>query len=127
MADQKPFHNPFGALGALRDRLPQAPPADTGPIEPGLPVPSAAPAKPATGCARAVVRMERAGRGGKEATVIEQLDLAMSEREAWLRSLKSALGCGGTLEGDALVLQGDHRKRLKGILTTRGVRKVILG
>ena len=113
-----PFHNPFGALGALRDQLPAA----SAPAEPA--------AKPAPGgktYARAVVRMERSGRGGKEATVIEQLELTPAERQAWLTALKAALGCGGKVEGDTLMLQGDHRKRLPPILAARGVKKVIAG
>jgi translation initiation factor 1 len=128
MTDAKtPFHNPFGVLGALRDTLPAAP-------APVAPAPAEAPAKPRTGkqaggktYARAVVRMERAGRGGKEATVIEQLALAPVEREAWLKALKSALGCGGGIEGDTLMLQGDQRKRLPALLAARGVKKVTLG
>ena len=71
--------------------------------------------------------MERSGRGGKEVTVVEQLAMSPAEREAWLKALKAALGCGGTLEGDAFMLQGDHRKRLPGLLTSRGVKKVTVG
>ena len=74
--------------------------------------------------ARAVVRIERSGRGGKEVTVIEHLDLSPAEREVWLKALKSGLGCGGVIEGASLVLQGDHRKRLAPLLTKRGVKKV---
>jgi translation initiation factor 1 len=77
--------------------------------------------------ARAVVRMERSGRGGKEATVIEQLNLTPGEREEWLKALKTALGCGGRVEGENLMLQGDQRKRLPKLLAERGVRKVTLG
>jgi translation initiation factor 1 len=76
---------------------------------------------------RAVVRMERKGRGGKEVTVVEQLGLAEKDLERWLKSLKGALGCGGSVEGDSLVLQGDHRPRLKELLEERGVKKVTLG
>jgi translation initiation factor 1 len=54
------------------------------------------------------------------------LGLSQAELSAWLKSFKASLGCGGTLEGDALVLQGDHRKRLPALLTARGVRKVIV-
>jgi len=79
------------------------------------------------GPVRAVVRMERAGRGGKEATVVEQLGLSPAELEVWLKALKAALGCGGSVEGDSLMLQGDHRKRLPDVLKSRGVRKVIVG
>ena len=68
--------------------------------------------------------MERSGRGGKEVTVIEHLDLQGPEREKWLKDLKAALGCGGVVEGEHIVLQGDHRKRLPKILGDRGVKKV---
>jgi translation initiation factor 1 len=71
--------------------------------------------------------MERKGRGGKEVTVIEQLELSLKQREKWLKELKGALGCGGTLEGDDLVLQGDQRERVKDLLEKKGVRKVFAG
>ena len=122
MADEKsPFHNPFGALGAIRDQLPERP-------APAVPTPAPKPAKAApTGPARAVVRMERSGRGGKEVTVIEHLGLPPMDREKWVKALKAGLGCGGQVEGDAIVLQGDHRKRLPALLTARGVRKITIG
>jgi translation initiation factor 1 len=71
--------------------------------------------------------MERSGRGGKEATVVEQLGLGADELDVWLKALKAALGCGGSIEGENLMLQGDHRKRLPAVLKDRGVRKVIVG
>jgi translation initiation factor 1 len=117
--DDRPFHNPFAALQSLKDRLPAIPAPAPAPATP----PKAA-AKPAGKYARAVVRMERSGRGGKEVTVVEQLDLQGPEREKWLKDLKAALGCGGVIEDTNLVLQGDHRKRLPKILADRGVKKV---
>jgi translation initiation factor 1 len=111
-ADDK-FNNPFAAL---KDKLKELPE--------GRPQPQAAAPK---GPARAVVRMERKGRGGKEVTVVEQLGLKGADIEKWLKELKNALGCGGAVEGDTLVLQGDQRKRLPAILEARGVRKVIVG
>ena len=111
--DEKPFHNPFGALkGKLGER----------PRGPELPPPP-----PAKGPARAVVRLERKGRGGKEVTVVEQLGLAPRDLEEWLSALKAALGCGGVAEDSAIVLQGDQRKRLPKILEARGVRRVTVG
>jgi len=74
--------------------------------------------------ARAVVRMERAGRGGKTVTVVEKLELRAAELEAWLGDLKRALGCGGVVEGAAIVLQGDTRERVGAWLERRGVKKV---
>jgi translation initiation factor 1 len=121
VSDDKPFNSPFASLAPLRGSLPQVEPAEP-PAAPSKPRPSGM--KP---IARAVVRMERSGRGGKEVTVVEQLQLSSSEREKWLKDLKASLGCGGVVEGDTLVLQGDHRKRLPEILTGRGVKRVTIG
>jgi translation initiation factor 1 len=116
-APPAPFHNPFAALSGKREELPSKPP------------PAAAPAKAEErkGPARAVVRMERKGRGGKEVTVVEQLGLRPAELEVWLKALKGSLGCGGAVEEEALVLQGDHRERLPALLEARGVRRVTVG
>jgi translation initiation factor 1 len=129
---EKPFHNPFAALRGLAEVAPV-----TG--EPDLaPAPAAdgaahrnrsAPASVETSkpIPRAVVRLERSGRGGKEVTVVEHLAIATTARDEWLKALKAALGCGGTVEEERLVLQGDQRKRLPALLQARGVKKVTLG
>jgi len=111
--EKKPFHNPFGALKDKLGDLPRGP--------------ERAPPPAPKGPARAVVRLERKGRGGKEVTVVEQLGLAPRELEEWLSALKGALGCGGVAEDSAIVLQGDQRKRLPKILEARGVRRVTVG
>ena len=114
-APAAPFNNPFGQLAGQRDALPAGP------------APKAAPEKEKKGPARAVVRMERKGRGGKEVTVVEQLELPAKELEVWLKALKNGLGCGGVVEEGALVLQGDQRDRLPALLEARGVRRVTVG
>jgi translation initiation factor 1 len=121
--ESKPFHNPFASLGGLRDSLPQK-------KEPEAPAkaPAAPPAVPAgKTIPRAVVRLERSGRGGKEVTVVEHLDLNPVDRDRWLKALKAGLGCGGQIEDGAIVLQGDHRDRLPKLLAARGVKKVTVG
>jgi len=109
-----PFSNPFASLGGLRDSLPAGTAV--------APAPAKVAAPP-----RAVVRYERKGRGGKEATVIEQLALSEAERGRWLQELKQSLGCGGTVEGESLVLQGDQRTRVRAWLTARGVGRISVG
>jgi translation initiation factor 1 len=111
-----PFHNPFGDLSRRlgMEPAPEAAPAPRAAPEPRLP-------------ARAVVRIERKGRGGKTATVVEKLGLPPAELQAWLLDLKRSLGCGGAVEGDALVLQGDLRDRAAARLEARGVKKVTKG
>ncbi|HEY8211598.1 MAG TPA: translation initiation factor [Myxococcaceae bacterium] len=95
-------------------------------LPPGPAASSAAAPEP-KGPPRAVVRMERKGRGGKEVTVVEQLELRPAELEAWLKALKQALGCGGSVEEGTLVVQGDHRARVKAWLEGRGVKRVSVG
>ena len=113
--------NPFSGLAARRDDLPPGPAgAERAFIPP-------APAGGAPAPERAVLRLERKGRGGKDATRVERLGLPRGELEAWLADLKAALGCGGAIEGEELVLQGDQRGRLPALLAARGVRKVTSG
>lgn len=108
-------NNPFGSLAHLRESLPA-----------GTATPKAAP-KSVEGPARAVVRMERKGRGGKEVTVVSHLGLTKARLDEWLKALKNGLGCGGQVDGEEIVLQGDQRDRLPALLEARGVRKVTVG
>ena len=112
MTSSKDLKSPFAALEAMRADLPAGP------------EPKPAPTKIVKGPSRAVVRYERKGRRGKEATVVEKLGLAPVVLEAWLKELKQSLGCGGAVEEDAIVLQGDQRTRLPALLTAKGVGKV---
>ena len=111
--------NPFAALSGLRDGLPEgeSPPAEVAPS------PTAAPAGPR----RAVVSYQRKGRGGKEVTCVSKLELAAADLDRWCQKLKRALGCGGFVEADAIVLAGDQRARLPALLEARGVVRVTVG
>ena len=136
----KPFHNPFAALADLRGTPAtdaEAPPQsgaaatagdkqESGVSRAGQPADGRLEGS-RRGPARAVVRLERSGRGGKAVTVIDHLGLPAADRDDWLKGLKASLGCGGTLEEDAIVLQGDQRSRVPALLTARGVRKVTVG
>jgi translation initiation factor 1 len=100
----------FAELAKLRDQLPPG----KAPVEKLEP----------KGPARAVVRLERKQRRGKEVTVIDKLALPPKQLDEWCSKLKQQLGCGGSVEGDAIVVQGDFRKRLPELLTAMGVRAV---
>jgi translation initiation factor 1 len=102
----------FASLASISG-LPAGPP----------PKPPAAPPVPKAP-ARAVVRLERKGRRGKETTIVEKLDLREAELEIWCKDFRRALGCGGTVDGDTIVLQGDLRPRVEALLLERGVKKV---
>ena len=68
-------------------------------------------------CAKLVVksaRIERAHRSGKTVTIVSfRGDPTHAQLISWLKSAKSAFGCGGTLEDDVVVLQGDLVDRVK--------------
>ncbi len=103
--------SPFAGLADLRADLPAGDVEQTPPPSPETP-------------RRAVVRFQRKGRGGKEVTLVEKLELTEDQRDAWLKELRRGLGCGGALEGEVLVLQGDQRERLPAMLRQRGVGKI---
>ncbi len=118
--------SPFAALEKLRDQVPAGVPqsAAAAPGTPSANAPQANAAVAKKGPARAVVRLERKQRRGKEVTVIDKLALPAAELERWCKQLKQTLGCGGTVEAEAIVLQGDFRARLPEVLTGLGVRAV---
>lgn len=117
--------NPFAKLEALRGLVPAGPAGNDGGKAASSDPKGAAKADKIP--PRAVVRLEKKGRGGKEVTVVEKLELSPTDRETWCRRLKGAMGCGGTVDGDALVLQGDLRDRVAAWLTAAGVKKVSVG
>jgi translation initiation factor 1 len=74
----------------------------------------------------AVLRIEKQGRGGKTVTVIDRLP----KQELFLKDLctelKKKCGTGGTYitsgaEG-VIEIQGDHRERIRDLLTAKGVQ-----
>jgi len=58
------------------------------------------------------VGRETKGRKGKGVTVITGVPLAGAELEALATRLKKRCGCGGTVDGAAIEIQGDHRDLL---------------
>ena len=104
----------------------------------GVAVSAAAPTPPSTGvesavpldlsrCGKIVLRRERKGRGGKTATIIEGLALPPKTLDVLLRTLRKALGCGGTIDGDRLVLNGDLPERAESWLRAHGAQRTIIG
>jgi translation initiation factor 1 len=67
------------------------------------------------------VSRETQGRKGKGVTVITGLGLATHDLEALATELKKRCGSGGTVDGDRIEIQGDHRGTLVSELTSRGL------
>jgi translation initiation factor 1 len=105
--------NPFGALSGLD--LPPGPET--------VPAAAAAPAKPAK-LGRVVLRRETAERGGK--TVVVAGDFAPehtgAQIEEWCRDVKRHCGCGGTVRGREIEIQGDQAARVAARFEAIGFR-----
>lgn len=99
----------------------------------GSPRETPAPAAPVVdaidfgGATKIVLRREKKGRGGKVATIVEGIKRPPSALERIARDLRKALGCGASIEGDTIVVQGDMAERIEPWLTARGARKVVIG
>ena len=59
---------------------------------------------------------------GKLVTVIRGLSADGNDLPALLVQLKNSCGAGGTIEGDELEIQGDHRDRLQKLLSEMGFK-----
>lgn len=111
--------SPLGiSLGALlgRETPPEAPPARK--VRPEA-TPSTAEGKLP---GRAVLSRETKGRGGKTVTRISFRDGTPPDTAALAKSLRTAMGCGGTVEGDDILLQGDQTDKASAWLSAKGVR-----
>lgn len=104
-------------------------------VEP--PSPGAAPAPaPASGSSpapeaagpkvgkRAVLSIEKKGRGGKTVTFVAGLGESDADRATFAQSLRKALGTGAVVEGERILVQGDQRERLRKVLADLGVSDI---
>lgn len=68
-----------------------------------------------------VVAVERKGRGGKTATIIEGFDkLSDTEIKSLAKELKQSLGVGGSERGGSVLIQGDFRKEVVDFFKSKG-------
>jgi len=67
------------------------------------------------------IRLDKRKRG-KLITVVTGFQCSELQIKETLASLKSQCGCGGTIEGNDIELQGDHRLRVPDLLLACGFR-----
>lgn len=68
----------------------------------------------------ATLRLEKKERAGKCVTVVDGLPRNAAFVEGIAKELKGALGTGGTAKEGCVEIQGDHRDRLRLLLTKKG-------
>jgi len=73
----------------------------------------------------AVLRIERAGRGGKTVTIVDHLPRQHKLLDELSRKLKQKCGAGGSYgvrDGHGIIeIQGDARERIKAVLLDEGI------
>jgi len=57
---------------------------------------------------------------GKPATVIEGLDSKSVDLSKLAAKLKTACACGGTAKNNVIILQGNHKEKVKKLLVEQG-------
>lgn len=66
------------------------------------------------------LNMERAGSGGKTVTLVKGFVGPEEDINALCKLLKQKCGVGGSVKDGEIIIQGDHRQRLVGILKNEG-------
>jgi translation initiation factor 1 len=71
---------------------------------------------------RVVLQRETAQRGGKTVIVIKDFatHLPQCVIDTVAQRLRSACGCGGTVKGKRIEIQGDQAARVRGVLEAEG-------
>ena len=68
------------------------------------------------------VLIEKKGRGGKTATIVEGFDISDDEIDEIARTLRKKLGTGGSSRGGEILIQGDRKPDVIRILREMGFK-----
>ncbi len=117
--DTQPDQAPLAGLDAAFAGLNVPTLPDTAP--PAAPVPPPV-AVAAWMLGRVVLRRERAHRGGKTVIVVDDFatHLPLSIIETVARKVRTACGCGGTVKGRQIEIQGDQPAKVRAALEAEG-------
>ncbi len=73
------------------------------------------------------ISRDRKNRRGKEATLVEGFIGTTDDLKTLAKTLKAACGVGGNAKDGYIILQGDHRNKLKDLLEAKGYRVKLKG
>lgn len=129
--DPAPASNPFSALKALRDQLPEgdlpAPEPESGGSRAASGSSPGARLSPGPEDSPVVVARERKGRGGKTVTRVSGLRASAQDLASLAKDMRKALGTGTSIEGSDILAQGAQEDRVLAWLEGRGVRRLVRG
>ena len=75
----------------------------------------------------AYLHRESKGRGGKAVTLVKNLTLSPAYMKTLAKKLKAVCGSGGTVKGDIIEIQGEHREKIASALEKIGYKVKIAG
>lgn len=67
------------------------------------------------------------GRGGKGVTLVKNLVLTEPDLNALAKTLKQAVGSGGTVKEGVIEIQGEQREKIAGVLRRLGYKVKMAG
>jgi translation initiation factor 1 len=70
---------------------------------------------------------ESKGRAGGTVTVVKKLVLSEQDRKQLVKKLKQVCATGGTVKGDVIEIQGEHREKVASALKKMGYQVKIAG
>jgi len=73
------------------------------------------------------ISRDRKNRRGKEATLVEGFVGSNNDLKDLAKQLKTACGVGGNAKDGYILLQGDHRNKLKDLLEKQGYKVKLKG
>lgn len=114
----------MSALQALRGSMADEP--ETIETETGVDAELVAQKEASRQSARLDIVLDRKGRKGKSATIIEGFTIPDDEVEALAARLKRQLGTGGSARGGEILVQGDRRTDVLRFLSAQGFKARIL-
>ena len=73
------------------------------------------------------IKKDVKGRRGKTVTMITGLGGTQDELETAASHIKQSIGCGGSVKDGAILIQGDHRKKIAAYFNKQGLSAKITG
>lgn len=70
---------------------------------------------------------ESKGRAGKDVTVLKGLKLSAADIDSLAKTLKQALGVGGTVKAGVIEIQSQERGKIAGVLAKLGYKVKLAG
>ena len=75
----------------------------------------------------AYLHRDTKGRGGSPVILVKNLVLSEEDKKDLAKKLKQLCASGGTVKGDVIEIQGEHREKIAEVLKKMGYRVKIAG